>query len=250
MEVTPEPEPISFVVAVNDQRELELNLLASPVARSNRHQWILVDNGKNHRYTSISKLYTDAARDARHDLLFFMHQDEYLPDDWEGCLFKALAELDGLDPQWGVLGAVGPIPMATQKARGSKEMRGHWRDPHGYQRLGPLPAEVESLDEQWIGVRASRGLSFDDKLPGFHCYGIDLSLSARDRGMKSYAVDAFVWHKYRDSEGRAIERTEDSPKIAARKTAEFRAQFKASADYVRKKWQKYIPFQSTSYRWI
>ncbi len=242
-------EPITFIVAVNDQRELEENLLASPVARSAEHEWILVDNRENRRYRSISHLYDDAARGARNDLVFFLHQDLYLPHGWEPRLFEALAELERLEPRWGVLGAVGAVAMEIQKSVEPKELRGHWCDPHGYHRRGPLPAEVEALDEQWLGIRQSRGLSFDPDLPGFHCYGIDISLAAREAGLKSYAIDAFVWHKYRDPQGNLITRREDSPKIAARWNEGFMAEFNPSADYVEKKWSKFIPFQTTSWTW-
>ncbi len=243
-------EPITFIVAVNDQRELEENLLASPVARSGEHQWILVDNLGNRGYRSISHLYDDAARGARNDLVFFLHQDLYLPHGWEARLFEALAEIERLDPRWGVLGAVGAVAMEIQKPLEPKELRGHWCDPHGYHRHGPLPAEVEALDEQWLGLRQSRGLSFDPDLPGFHCYGIDLSLAAREAGLKSHAIDAFVWHKYRDPQGNLITRHEDSPKIAARWKEGFMAEFNPSADYVEKKWSKFIPFQTTSWKWL
>jgi len=242
-------EPITFIVAVNDPRELEENLLASPVARSGSHQWILVDNQKNRKYRSISRLYAEAAAAAKHDLVFFVHQDLYLPYGWEEKLFQSLAQLERLDPQWGVLGAVGAVSMESQDPDGPKVLRGHWCDPHGYHRLLPLPAEVEALDEQWLGMRLSRGPAFDRDLPGFHCYGIDLSLTAREAGMKSYAIDAFVWHKFRDPQGNLIACREDSPKIAARWGDGFMAEFNPSADYVEKKWSKYRPFQTTSWTW-
>ena len=38
-------------------------------------------------------------------------------------------------------------------------------------------------------------------------------------------------------------------KIANRQTDAFRADFMRSADYVRRKWAKYLPFEGTSYRW-
>ena len=77
----------------------------------------------------------------------------------------------------------------------------------------------------------------------------DLSLSAREAGQRSYAIDCFVWHKYRDPDGSLIARREDSPKIAARWKEEFMAEFNPSADFVEKKWQKYRPFQTTSWTW-
>ena len=239
-------EPVSFVVAVNDDDELRHNLLASPVARSRHHEWMLVENRGNCSYASISQLYQDCLERARNDLVFFVHQDVHLPDGWEDRVFQGLLKLEARDPNWGVVGAVGALsPVPDQP----KELRGHWCDPSGYHRLGPLPHEVQSLDEQWLGFRKRSGLTFDRKLPGFHCYGIDLSMTAREAGKKSYAIDAFVWHKYRDSRGHLIGRQEESWKIRRRWDDDFMSEFQPAADHVESKWKKYLPFQTTSWTW-
>ncbi|HVR74259.1 MAG TPA: sulfatase-like hydrolase/transferase [Planctomycetota bacterium] len=239
-------EPVTFVAAVNNFDELRHNLLASPVARSRDHEWILVDNRDNRRHESISRLYNEALEKARNDLVFFLHQDVFLSEGWEAKLFSALGDLEAREPRWGILGAVGALPPIPGSP---KQLRGHWCDPSGYYRLGPLPHEVDSLDEQWLGIRRSRGVRFDPELPGFHCYGIDLSLSARESGLKSYALDAFVWHKYRDSSGYIVGRREDSPKIRRRWSDEFMEEFQPSADHVERKWRKFLPFQTTSWTW-
>ncbi len=239
-------ESISFVVVVNDFEELRNNLLSSPIVHSDRHQWVIVDNRDNRRSTSISQLYHEALVDADHDLVFFMHQDVYLPHGWESRTAAALQDLEDMDARWGVIGAVGACPPITGE---SKQLRGRWCDPSGYHFDGPLPHEVQALDEQWIGVRKSRGITFDANLPGFHCYGIDISLSARSRGLKSYAIDSFVWHKFRDASGRLVGGRADSPKIQRRWSREFMAEFMPSADFVRQKWRKYLPFQTTSWNW-
>jgi hypothetical protein len=239
-------EPITFVVAVNDEDELQSNLLSSPVARSSEHEWLLVDNADNGNYESISALCDDGWKRAHHDLVFFIHQDVFLPQGWEERVFLALAELESSDPDWGVVGAVGSLPPEPDTA---KELRGHWCDPSGYHFEGPLPHEVQALDEQWLGVRKKRDVRFDASLPGFHCYGMDLSLTARERNLKSYALDAFVWHKYRDAQGHLVERREQSGKIRRRWSDDFMAEFQPCADYVERKWKKYLPFQTTSWNW-
>jgi arylsulfatase A-like enzyme len=242
----PNFEPITFVVAINDTDELHHNLLNSPIVKSPEHEWILVENHGNSRYPNISCLYEDALRRASNDLVFFMHQDLFLPEGWEEKMFAALLELETLDPEWGVLGAVG----VTAPLSGSpQQLVGHWCDPNGYYSRRPLPREVQSLDEQWLGLRKRRGLAFDEKLPGFHCYGIDISLTARQQGLKSYAIDAFVWHKYRDSKGHLIARREDSSKILQRRSHEFKKDFLSSAEYVERKWKMFLPFCSTSMTW-
>jgi arylsulfatase A-like enzyme len=239
-------EPISFVIAVNDDDETRHNFLASPIARSPHHEIFIVDNTGNCRYDSISQLYCEAIEEVAHDLVVFVHQDLYLSHGWEERFFSALAELAKDDPDWGVVGPVGALPVNPGQP---KELRGHWCDPSGYHRMGPLPYEVESLDEQLLGVRRSSGVRFDGQLPGFHCYGIDLSLSARELGRKSYAIDCFAWHKFKDSRGYLVERRERSEKIQRRWSDEFMSEFVPGAEYVERKWKKYLPFQTTSWTW-
>jgi hypothetical protein len=238
-------ESISFVTVVNDFAELQHNLLASPIAASTSHEWIVIDNTGNRLSPHISKLYVEAQARAANDLVFFFHQDVYIPAEWERSFFKALRELEALDPNWGVLGAVG-VPQD-----GSPGLYGHWSDPHAPnpQYSGPLPREVSSLDELWLGIRKRRGLCFDPKLPGFHCYGIDISLAAASRGFRSYAVDAFVAHKYKDSSGAPIKTATASKKIMQRSSPEFVQAAKISKDYVARKWHAQLPFRSTSMTW-
>lgn len=246
----PNAEPITFVVAVNDAAELRLHALHSACFRNGRHQWIVVENTDNRAYDSISRLYHDAGRRALHDLRFFVHQDVVFPPDFEDRVFRAIADLDRIDPRWGVLGAVGRRVGAAGPGGELPGLAGHWSDPHG-RKPGrtETPAEVQVLDELWMGFRASRGIGFDPELPGFHCYGADLCLAARAAGMKSWAVDAPVVHKLWRSDGTLIEQKEQSGKIAARRTDAFRADFLRSSDYVGRKWARFRPFYSTSNRW-
>ena len=242
--MTRELEPITFVSVVNDFSELKHNLLASPVAQSARHEWIIIDNTDNKSSSDICKLYVDAQNVAKNDLVFFFHQDVYLPSEWEHKLVEFLIRLERLDRNWGVLGAVGV-------AMEGPGFCGHWSDPHSPnpQYLGFLPCEVSSLDEMWLGLRKQRGLGFDPKLPGFHCYGLDLCLAAATVGLRSYAIDAFVAHKYKDREGQRIMRPEDSKKILARNTPEFLRAAETSQSYIGTKWRDRRPFRSTSMRW-
>jgi len=210
--------PISFVVAVNDEEELRHNLLASPVASLPMHQWILVDNSRNRRFRDITRLYNEALELAQNDLVFFFHQDVYLPLGWERQLHQSLKGVDKQDSNWGVIGAVGaPAPEMGRRAK----VVGRSCDPNGLYSAPYFPFQVQCLDEQWLGIRRSSGLKFDEDLPGFHCYGIDLSLTALELGMKSYVVDAFVWHKFRDNRGLFIDARQKSNKIVARDSRRF-----------------------------
>lgn len=244
-------ESISFIVAVDDPVELRRHLMASSTFQDDRydHQWLLVDNRNNRAYSSISKLYVDARRRARHELICYMHQDVFLPPDWDERLtWRIEMALRNIDPNWGVVGVAGRAPRSPGVT--DPPNIGHWSDPHKYHEpTVPLPAEVQILDELLMIVRADSGLAFDPDLPGFHCYGADLCLSARDKGMKNYVIDAPVVHKLFRPDGSLIETGDKTHKIASRQTPEFRADFHRSADYVAKKWAKYLPFEGTSHAW-
>ena len=245
-------EPITFVAAVNDPDELHQNLLLRPLDHHDSHQWLLIDNTSN-RYTDITRLYNDAYEQAENDLMIFCHQDVLLPPGWESRFFAAVADLERRDPDWGVIGSAGVLPLgdATLLSSGRRVRlpRGHWADPGGYKYIGPLPQEVLCLDEMWLGVRRSSGIRFDPELPGFHCYGIDLSLTALAAGKRSYALDSFVWHKHRDRDGEIITRPDHSTKIVDRRSDSFRATYLRSHSYVAEKWSRFLPFASTSSVW-
>lgn len=243
-------EPITFVIAVDDPEELRRHLHLSPCFGHDAHQWLLVENGGNRAYTSISALYSDALADAEHDLVFCVHQDVLFPPDFEVRLFRGLRELERRDPRWGVIGAAGRAPNEAAEPGELPPNIGHWSDPHKYHKPRvDLPAEVQILDELWLGFRRSRGIGFDRELPGFHCYGPDLCLTARAAGLRSYVLDAPVVHKLLRPDGSLIERSDQSHKIEGRSTRAFRADFQQSADHVRTKWERYLPFHSTSHSW-
>ena len=244
---TRQPEPITFIVAVNDHAEFRLHAMASECFRTSRHQWIVVENVGNRAFDSISRLYREAGRRARNDLCFYVHQDVLFPPDWERRLFRALRELEVIDPTWGVVGAVG-ISSAGPGPGDAPSLMGHWSDPRQLIRTA-TPAAVQVLDELWLGLRRSRGIDFDPDLPGFHCYGADICLAARAKGLRSWAIDAPVVHKLRNADGTLVQHAVQSSKIASRWNEAFRSDFLRSAEYVGTKWARFRPFASTCYAW-
>jgi len=244
----PELPRLSIVVALNDRPEFERHVEASPLFTGGRHQWIVLDNTADRISTDICRIYAEGQAEAEGELIIFAHQDVFFPPGWEQDLAAALARLAEIDPDWGVIGSVGVA--ADPACSGARRLVGHWCDPRGYQRLGPLPAAVQSLDELWLGIRRASGLRFDESLPGFHCYGMDLCLTAEARGLGCHAIDAFVWHKYRGPDGALLEHPAASPKITRRKGEAFAAEVQPGYRYVGEKWRARIPFLSTSMRWL
>lgn len=133
-----------------------------------------------------------------------VHQDVMLPVGW---FHRAAAQIIGAGggdgPFWAdrpaadadadaaadlpaVIGTVGTTP--------SGRFVGSVLDPNGFCRWGRGPADVSSLDEHLILLDRASGLRFDPDVPGFHAYGTDLVLQARQAGRRAVAIDAPVVH--------------------------------------------------------
>jgi hypothetical protein len=176
---------ITFVVAVNDRRVLQQNLLSSPCLE--RHHEILVQEG----FRSAALAYNSALAKAANDLVVFIHQDVFLPATWIHRLKENLEYLNRADPSWGVLGCWG--------AREDGSLIGHLYSS-GLGVLGnklARPARVQTLDEVVLICRRSSGLHFDERLPHFHMYGADICMRASVRSLNCYAMSSFCIHNTR-----------------------------------------------------
>jgi hypothetical protein len=88
-------------------------------------------------------------------------------------------------------------------------------------RDGPeLPARVATLDELLLVVRRDTPLRFDPEL-GFHLYGADICLQARERGLAVVALGALCHHS--------------SPNV------DLPEAFYRSAEVFARKWSKWMP---------
>jgi hypothetical protein len=122
-----------------------------------------------------------------------VHQDIFLPAEWLSQLGRALACLERVDPNWGVLGCYGET--LNDNGRGYLYSSGLGIMGRPFE----TPAAVQTLDEVVLIVRRSSGLRFDDQLPHFHLYGTDICLRAAAMGMHSYAICAFCMHNTQQS---------------------------------------------------
>jgi len=124
---------------------------------------------------------------ARGEFVILCHQDVRLLADNRDSLDLRLAELNALDPHWALAGNAGGM------APGNLAMS--ITDPHGSgRRIGPLPARVMSLDENFIVVRSAAGLRFSRDLAGFHLYGADICLVADVLGYSAWVIDFHLEH--------------------------------------------------------
>jgi len=121
---------------------------------------------------------------ARGAYIILCHQDVRLIEDGAAVLRARLA---ALDPGWAVAGNAGVTAEGRFVLRIS--------DPHGENRhVGTLPAQVVSLDENFLVLRSDSLLLPSAELGGFHLYGTDLCLHARLAGRSAWVVDFHLRH--------------------------------------------------------
>jgi hypothetical protein len=173
----------SLITASNNEAILKNCLSASPCVKHARDVQVM------RGFASAGKAYNTGALQSTGDILVFAHQDVYLPAGWDQDLAEAIRRLSIEDPNWGVLGVWGITnelkPGGYSYCTGLEKVLGR---PFG------TALKSLSLDEALLILRRSSGLTFDEGLPGFHLYGTDICLSARQKGMNSYVIPAFCIH--------------------------------------------------------
>jgi SAM-dependent methyltransferase len=194
----PEPppgpvEPMTFAVCVNNEASLRVNLLASPCLRPGTPHELLQARGCR----TIADGLNAAVTRAKHRWVVCVHQDVYLPEGWDRVLATRLAEAEARLGSIGVAGVIGAAHDGPLAPHAVSPLVGRVLDrDRVVQGPGPLPALAETLDELVLVLSHGTSLRFDPTL-GFHFYGADLSLQARDRGLATVAVEALCFHNQR-----------------------------------------------------
>ncbi|QEC51994.1 hypothetical protein EDD80_111112 [Anseongella ginsenosidimutans] len=164
-------------------------------------EYLYIDNTHGNSYDAFAGLNC-FLRKARGKYIILCHQDVLLNFDKRDALEQRLAELDALDPQWGLCGNAG--------AAGPNYIVYRISYPGGLtQSKGKFPEKVHSLDENFILVKNEAMLALSNNLRGFHLYGTDICLQAAMRGYNAYVVDFHLTHKSRgnpDGQFRSIRR--------------------------------------------
>lgn len=185
---------MTFVVCVSDEASLAGNLLASDCLAGGSPHQVLTFLGAP---TAAAGLNAGLDR-AEHDWVVLLHQDVHLPPGWDRRLLGQIREAERRFGPIGVAGAygVGDIVEGAAGALGAERI-GHVVDRGRLLREGPDgPARAATLDELLLVVPRDTPLRFDPAL-GFHLYGADLCLQARERGLAVVAVDAPCRHNSR-----------------------------------------------------
>lgn len=206
----------SFVVAANDRDILRNNLKASPcLSTGTPHELLIFEN-----YPSAACAYNRGLDESENEVIVFVHQDVYLPQEWLPSVEMALQTIGDRDPNWGVVGCWG--------IRKDRTKFGHLYTP-GEGIIGrPMvqPQRVRTLDEVILILRKNSGLRYDEGLTGFHFYGADICLAAAQQGRYCYAISAFCIHN-------------------SRQYFEYPPDFYSSYRYIKHKWKQWLPIQTS-----
>ena len=161
------------------------------------YELIVIDNATG-KY-SISQAYNIGLKQAKYDYIVFCHEDiEFLTQNWG---YKLIAHLN--TDRVGICGIAGGrlathIPeeawkgydMSTCMWQGNgynKETLRFHKRPKNYS----LPRRsAVCLDGSFLAMRAdtTQTVHFDNDLPGFHAYDIDICLNACSQGFINYVI--------------------------------------------------------------
>ena len=197
---------LSFVTCASNDHVLEANLLASAcLSEGSPHELALVKGCK-----SAAEGLNLGIERARSDWVLCLHEDVFLPKNWD---LKLANKLEDGKRRFGPIGVagiygVGPVirqPSTREPADGEVPPlcdlgaeRFGWVTAPGFnlREKSQLPAQVSTLDELLLIVPRDTPLRFDPTL-GFHLYGADLCLQAAERGLAVVAIEAPCKHNTR-----------------------------------------------------
>ncbi|WP_404435860.1 glycosyltransferase [Microbacterium aerolatum] len=181
--------PVSIVCVYNDGDVLGSCLRRSIDAQADtapQTELLAVDNREN-RFTTAGAALNHGVREARNDVVVFVHQDVVLHS--LVALEEAAVELLAA-PGIGIMGAVG--------IDADDRIIGRIRDR--IVQIGepaPRPRDVETLDEVLLMTARQQALDepiSEDPLLAWHAYGVEYALRMRRAGRRAVARDIPLTH--------------------------------------------------------
>jgi ribosomal protein L32E len=161
---------------------------------------------------------------AKSSIVILAHQDVYLPSGWEELLAARIADVETIDPDWGVLSAYGigldDVGWGPVWSSSLGSIVG---------RVSHKPVCIQSADELLLVVRCERGLTFDDGMPSFHFHGVDIVQTALQAGLGAWSISLPLVHNDRFH-----------PALGA--------EYDRCYHYIRRKWRQTLPLKSPTIR--
>ena len=137
---------------------------------------------------------------ARYQWVVCVHQDVYLPEGWDRCIFQQIQEAERRFGPIGVAGVYGVGEVVTPPDSPSRSVGkriGSVVDRGRELCDGPeLPLASRRSTSCCWSCGEIRGLRFDPAL-GFHLYGADICLQARETGLAVVALGHLCHHNSR-----------------------------------------------------
>jgi hypothetical protein len=151
-----------------------------------RCRFTVYDNTQGNVYEPYSAINA-SLKETTEPYLIFCHQDLLLNQgDGYDKLMQELAKLDSFAPNWAVAGNAGLDDLMRPSVR--------YTDRNGYFEMGTRPAEVCTLDENFMVLRPLPGVGCSPQLKGFHLYGTDVAFNAIAHGYTCCTIDFHLTH--------------------------------------------------------
>lgn len=186
---------ISIICVSNDKTILDQCLTRSLAQQRGEFELIIVDNSTG-KWASAASALNWGARDAKGEILMFVHQDFVLESsDWLHGLEQFGKEQMG----FGAAGVAGMLEVRDEAKAVVSNITHHWPVRN---RVSPIevtmPMEVQTLDECLIAVTREvfARFPFDESTcDNWHLYGVDLSLTVIESGLKVYVLPLGGYHR-------------------------------------------------------
>ncbi len=147
---------------------------------------ILIDNSSENIdcYHAIQKFI----QQSKGEYILICHDDVSFNNVKRDLFIKEIKKISNINANASLFGVAG---LSIDQHR----RVGHFYDARGEHNYGfHKGGEVESLDECLLVIKNGMGINVSDELKGYHFYGTDLCVNAREKGLSCYVIDFPVTH--------------------------------------------------------
>lgn len=177
---------ISFCCLSRDEASANRLLLQLKLVFPTETEFLILENsaGEWNSYSAIRYFI----KNGKGDFIVILHDDISFNSVQYNQLVKEIQRVTNIDPRASLFGVAG---VSIDNHCGV----GHFYDAQGEHNLGFYKdGKVESLDECLLIIKNGMGINVSDELKGYHFYGTDLCVNAREKGLSSYVIDFPVTH--------------------------------------------------------